>query len=122
MIAIDKLIKKIKEMDNPTVIGLDLRYNMLPECIKSKYGTDLKSVCDAAWEYNKKLIDSVYDIIPAVKPQAAFYEMLGPDGMELLRKTCEYAGGELLEIAQLPENNDMRKNGETEKCIYRFVL
>ena len=38
------------------------------------------------------------------------------------RKTCEYAGGELLEIAQLPENNDMRKNGETEKCIYRFVL
>ena len=91
MIAIDKLIKKIKEMNNPTVIGLDPRYNMLPECIKSKYGTDLKSVCDAFLEYNKKLIDSVYDIIPAVKPQAAFYEMLGPDGIELLRKTCEYA-------------------------------
>ena len=91
MIAIDKLIKKIKEMDNPTVIGLDPRYNMLPECIKSKYGTDLKSVCDAFLEYNKKLIDSVYDIIPAIKPQAAFYEMLGPDGIELLRKTCEYA-------------------------------
>ncbi len=38
------------------------------------------------------------------------------------RRTCEYAGGELLEIAQLPEENDMRARGETEKCIYKFVL
>lgn len=39
------------------------------------------------------------------------------------RRTCEYAGGELLEIAELPEDNDMRiEDGETEKCIYQFVL
>ena len=37
------------------------------------------------------------------------------------RKTCEYAGGTLLEIAALPEDNDMRlEDGETEKCIYQF--
>lgn len=38
------------------------------------------------------------------------------------RKTCEYAGGELLEIVELPEDNDMRENGETEKCIYKFIV
>lgn len=38
------------------------------------------------------------------------------------RKTCEYAGGELLEIVELPEGNDMREKGESEKCIYRFRL
>lgn len=38
------------------------------------------------------------------------------------RKTCEYAGGKLSEIAELPEGNDMRANGETEKCIYKFIL
>lgn len=38
------------------------------------------------------------------------------------RKTCEYAGGKLSEIAELPEGNDMRSNGETEKCIYKFIL
>ena len=38
------------------------------------------------------------------------------------RKTCEYAGGKLLEIVPLPEDNDMRDAGETEKCIYRFEL
>ena len=39
------------------------------------------------------------------------------------RKTCEYAGGELIEIAELPCDNDMRmEKGETEKCIFKFVL
>lgn len=38
------------------------------------------------------------------------------------KKTCEYAGGKLSEIAELPEGNDMRSNGETEKCIYKFML
>ena len=39
------------------------------------------------------------------------------------RKTCEWAGGELIEIAELPENNNMRvEEGETEKCIFRFDL
>lgn len=38
------------------------------------------------------------------------------------RKTCEYVGGKLLEIAELPEDNDMRDDGETQKCIYEFTL
>lgn len=38
------------------------------------------------------------------------------------RKTCEYAGGKLLEIVELPEGNDMRDDGEFEKCIYQFTL
>lgn len=38
------------------------------------------------------------------------------------RRTCEYAGGQLLEIVELPEDNDMRLEGETEKCIYKFLI
>lgn len=38
------------------------------------------------------------------------------------RKTCQYAGGELLEIVKLPEDNDMRQDGDSEKCIFRFQL
>lgn len=38
------------------------------------------------------------------------------------RKTCEYIGCELLEVAELPEGNDMREEGETEKCIFRFLF
>lgn len=38
------------------------------------------------------------------------------------RKTCEYAGGKLMDIVELPEGNDMRDRGESEKCIYEFIL
>lgn len=38
------------------------------------------------------------------------------------RRTCEYAGGQLVEIARLPEDNDMYLEGETHKCIYKFTL
>lgn len=38
------------------------------------------------------------------------------------RKTCEYAGGKLIEIVEVPAGNDMRERGEIEKCVYRFML
>ena len=91
MNAIDKLIGKIKEYDNPTVIGLDPRYDILPDCIKEKYGKDVKSVCEGILEYNKNIIDNACDIIPAVKPQIAFYEMFGIEGMKCFKETCKYA-------------------------------
>ena len=89
--AIDNLIDKIKEKDNPTVIGLDPRYEMIPKCITQKYAPTLEGASKAIIEFNKRLIDATYDIIPAVKPQIAFYEMLGIEGMKAFKETCEYA-------------------------------
>ena len=91
MNIMDKLIEQIKEKDNKTVIGLDPRYEMIPECIKSKYPQNLIGVSEAIIEFNKKLIDETYDIIPAVKPQIAFYEMYGLEGIRAFKETCEYA-------------------------------
>ena len=88
---IDQLIEKIKIMKNPTVIGLDPRYEMLPKCVKEKYPKTLEGVGQAIIEYNKALIDAIYDIIPAIKPQIAFYEMYGIPGMQAFKETCEYA-------------------------------
>ncbi len=89
--AIDNLIEKIKEKNNPTVIGLDPRYDIIPDCIKNKYSQDLEGSKKAIIEFNKKLIDAVYDIVPAVKPQIAFYEMFGVEGIKAFVETCEYA-------------------------------
>ena len=89
--AIDKLIDKIKEMNNPTVIGLDPRYDMIPKCIKEKYAENISGACDAIFEFNKRLIDATYDIIPEVKPQIAFYEMFGLEGIRTFNETCKYA-------------------------------
>ncbi len=88
---IDQLIEKIKIMKNPTVIGLDPRYEMLPKCVKEKYPKTIEGVGQAIIEYNKTIIDAIYDIIPAIKPQIAFYEMYGISGMQAFKETCEYA-------------------------------
>ncbi len=89
--AMDELIEKIKKLDNPTVIGLDPRYDMIPEYITSKYEKTIEGACSAILEFNKALIDATYDIIPAVKPQIAFYEMFGIEGIKVFKETCDYA-------------------------------
>lgn len=89
--AMDRLIKRIKETNNPTVIGLDTKYDMIPNCIKNKYDDNLEGVSKAILEFNKRLIDATYDIIPAVKINIAFYEMYGLDGMKVFEETCKYA-------------------------------
>ena len=89
--AIDRLIEKIKETKNPTVMGLDPRYEMLPKCITEKYQKNLEGAAKAIVEFNKALIDATYDVIPAIKPQIAFYEMFGIPGMKAFEETCKYA-------------------------------
>ncbi len=91
MNAIDRLIEKIKETNNPTVMGLDPRYDIIPEVVINKYENTLEGISKAILEYNKELIDNVYNIIPAIKPQLAFYEMFGIEGMKAFKETCKYA-------------------------------
>jgi len=89
--AIDKLIDRIKQMNNPTVIGIDPKYDMVPTCIKEKYECDLEGMAKACTEFNKALIEATSDIIPAVKLQMAYFEKLGIYGIKSFRETCEYA-------------------------------
>ncbi len=92
---IDKLINKIKQTNNPTVVGLDPRLDYVPEFIKekafSKYGETLKGASKAFYSFNKKIIDEIYDIVPAVKPQIAMYEQFGTEGIKAYIKTVKYA-------------------------------
>ena len=89
--AMDRLIERIKETNNPTVIGIDTKYEMVPNFIKAKYDDSLEGVSKAILEFNKRLIDATYDVIPAVKVNVAFYEMYGLSGMKTFEETCNYA-------------------------------
>ena len=91
---IDQLINKIKKTEAPIVVGLDPTMKFVPEHIKKKafaeYGETGKGAAQAVWLYNKAIIDAVYDLIPAVKPQIAMYEQVGVDGLITFQKTVEY--------------------------------
>lgn len=86
----DRLIEKIKQMNNPTVIGVDTRYELVPDCVKNKYSKDINGMCSAMLEYSKALIDATYDIIPAVKLQSAYFEMYGIEGIKLYKEMIDY--------------------------------
>ena len=109
---IDELINKIKETNNPTVIGLDPRYEMIPNCIKEKYTQDLEGVSKAIIEFNKKLIDEIYDIIPAVKVQIAFYEMYGIEGLKAFKETCNYAKSKNMLVIADAKRGDIGSTAE----------
>lgn len=93
--AFDRLIENIVRTQNPSVVGLDPKLEYVPQYIidkkVAKHGKTLKAAAKAIYEFNKCIIDEVHDICPAIKPQAAYYEMYGYEGVKVLYKTIRYA-------------------------------
>lgn len=91
---IDTLIEKIKKTNAPIVAGLDPMLSYIPERIMKKavseLGETLEAAGEAVFQYNKEIVDAIYDLIPAVKPQIAMYEQFGIPGMVAFKKTCDY--------------------------------
>ncbi len=91
---INKLVEQIQKKDAPVVVGLDPMLGYVPEHLTKKafeeYGETLEGAAEAIWQYNKGIVDAVYDLIPAVKPQVAMYEQFGIPGMIAFKKTVDY--------------------------------
>ncbi len=91
---IQKLISNIQKTGAPIVVGLDPMLSYIPEHIQKKafeeYGETLEGAAEAVWQYNKAIVDAVYDLIPAVKPQIAMYEQFGVEGVKAFKKTVDY--------------------------------
>ncbi len=119
---IDVLIEKIREKNNPTVAGLDPKLDYLPEeMLKAsfdKYGETFEGAADAIFNFNKELIDALYDIVPAVKPQCAYYEMYGIEGIKCLKKTIDYAKQKGLYVILDAKRGDIGATSEAYAKAY----
>lgn len=91
---INKLIGKIRQTGAPIVVGLDPMMKFIPGQIQEKafaeYGETLEGAAEAIWQYNKGIVDAIYDLVPAVKPQIAMYEQFGVPGVVAFKKTVDY--------------------------------
>lgn len=120
--SVDLLVEKIKAKGNPSVAGLDPKLEYVPEYIRKKaykeYGQNLKGASEAIWEYNKGLIDAIYDVVPAVKPQSAFYEMYGLCGEEVMHRTISYAKEKGLYVILDVKRNDIGTTAEAYSKAY----
>ncbi len=91
---INVLVDKIKKMEAPIVVGLDPMLNYVPAFLQEnaikEQGETLEAAAEAIWQYNKGIVDAIYDVVPAVKPQIAMYEQFGIPGLMAFKKTVDY--------------------------------
>lgn len=115
---IDTLIEKIEQKKNPTVVGLDTSFDYLPDDLRAGV-QDFKGVAEAVVAFNKKIVDAVADIVPAVKVQIAYYEMYGVEGLRAFAETCRYAKSKGLIVMADAKRNDI---GATAECYAKAYL
>ena len=114
----DQLIEKIIEMQNPTCVGLDTLFDYLPDDMKAGV-KDFEGASERIFEFNKKIIDTVRDIVPSVKVQIAYYEMYGVAGMKAYEETLKYASEKGLIVIADAKRNDI---GSTASCYAKTFL
>lgn len=107
----DQLLNRIEQCNNPTVMGLDPKLDYIPAPMLANWKSASMNVetatAEAIFEYNRLLIDSVYDLIPAIKPQFAYYEMYGLEGLKALKKTIDYAHEKNMLVIADAKRNDI---------------
>lgn len=118
----EQLISKIKKMQNPTVAGLDPKLSYIPshilDNVYKNFGKTPEAVTEALCRFNFGLIDALSDIVPAVKPQMAYYEMYGLAGLVALKKTMDYAKSKGMYIILDGKRNDIGSTAESYAEAY----
>jgi orotidine-5'-phosphate decarboxylase len=120
--SFDALQEKILAYENPTVAGLDPLPDYVPRHIMDRHiaekGETLEAAADALYEFNRGLIDALCDIVPAVKPQSAYYELLGWEGVRALKQTADYAKSKGLYVITDVKRGDIGSTAEAYSAAW----
>src|SRR5437867_2244295 len=88
----DRLATSIRAKGNAVCAGLDPRWESLPLEIRTRHGDDtLAAVARAFEEFCSRILDIVAPLVPVVKPQSAFFEACGPEGLVALQRVLRKA-------------------------------
>ena len=113
---INKLITRIQQTGAPIVVGLDPMMKFIPQQIQeaayAQCGETLEGAAEAIWQYNKGIVDAIYDLIPAVKPQIAMYEQFGIPGVVAFKKTVDYCKAKGLVVIGDVKRGDIGSTSE----------
>lgn len=119
----DRLLTAIARLKSAVVVGLDPYLDYLPpqfqEGFVEQSGVEaLKVAAAAVREFDRRIIDAISDVVPAVKPQAAFYERLGVPGISTLLDTIQYARSKGLLVILDAKRNDIAHTAEAYADAY----
>ncbi|REK10786.1 MAG: orotidine-5'-phosphate decarboxylase [Planctomycetota bacterium] len=103
----ERLAVAVKRCGNPVLVGLDPRFAQLPESVGGGADSSPRQQAAAYAEFCRGVIDVVAELVAVVKPQAAFFEQLGPAGMQALADTIGYARDKGLLVILDGKRNDI---------------
>jgi orotidine-5'-phosphate decarboxylase len=115
----DRLAAAVKRTGNPVCVGLDPRAKNLPAGMLADGEKSGKVVASAYANFCIDVIDVVAPLVPVVKPQAAFFEEIGPLGMAALAGVIEHARSRGLLVIVDGKRNDI---GSTAEAYARGYL
>jgi orotidine-5'-phosphate decarboxylase len=115
----DRLAAATKLAGNVVCVGLDPRWENLPEPLRSSGRTSTAAIADAYVSFCHGVIDVVASVVPIVKVQAAFFEELGPSGMAAMADVILYAEACGLLVIVDGKRNDI---GSTAEAYARGYL
>ncbi len=114
----DRLCDSIRERNSAVCVGLDPRNEQLPDPLRCPAGAPLTQVAAAYRQFCNGIIDAVADLVPVVKPQAAFFEQLGPSGMVALGEVIDHAIAAGLLVVLDGKRNDIGTTAEAYAAAY----
>ncbi len=115
----ERLAERVKLRGNPVLVGLDPRFAQLPECLRSgSNATDLAAQAACYEKFCFEIIDVVAPLVAAVKPQAAFFEQLGPAGMQALDAVVRHARKAELLVILDGKRNDIGSTAQAYADAY----
>lgn len=120
--SMDVLQEKIRRKKNPTVAGMDPKLEYIPQHLIdeafAKYGSTLEGAAEAYRLFSRGLIDALCDVVPAVKPQSAYYEVLGSAGIRVLEEITAYAKEKGLYVIMDAKRGDIGSTCEAYAQAY----
>jgi orotidine-5'-phosphate decarboxylase len=87
----DRLGEAVERKRSQLVVGLDPRLDLLPVELGGEAVLGRAAAASAVARFCKGIVDAVGPYVVAVKPQSAFFEALGADGVRALEEVCDYA-------------------------------
>jgi orotidine-5'-phosphate decarboxylase len=115
----DRLAESVRRLRSPVVVGLDPRWEQLPETLRSNRSGSLAERAVAYTQFCNGVSDVVAQLVPAVKVQAAFFEELGPSGMVAMGEVIAHAQTRGLLVILDGKRNDI---GSTATAYARGYL
>jgi orotidine-5'-phosphate decarboxylase len=87
----DRLAEAVERKQTQLAVGLDPRVDLLPVELSGEAVLGRAGAAASVARFCRGIVDAVAAHVVAVKPQAAFFEALGSDGVRALEEVCAHA-------------------------------